>query len=109
MILGLQILAILFAMTMVYFAMIHYKKSELLQGEFLAWVFIWALVVFAALFPEILRTYAQEFFLTRLFDLLVIGAFIVIISMVSIIYVKVKDLEKKMTKLVRKDAFKKVK
>ena len=109
MILGLQITAIIFALFMIYFATIHYKKGQLNGIEIFSWVLIWIVAIFIVAFPEILRTYAKTFFVTRVFDLMVLGGFILVISLVSAAYLKSKRNEKKLEELIRKIALKDVK
>ncbi len=107
MIIGLQITGFVFALAMIYMAIVHYKKGSLSAFEMTIWLFIWVVVILAVVFPEILRTYAQTFAVSRLFDLLVAGGFIVVITLVSTSYVKTKKLEKKLEDLVRREALKK--
>jgi len=108
MILGLQITAIIFSLVMIYFAVIHYKKGQLNGVEVLSWIIIWVTAIFIVAFPEILRTYAKTFFVTRVFDLMVLGGFILVISLVSAAYLKSKRNEKKLEELIRKIALKDV-
>lgn len=91
---------------MIYMAVVHYKKGALSAFEMAIWLLIWVLVIFAVAFPELLRTYAQTFAVSRLFDLLVAGGFIVVITIISVGYIKTKKLEKKIEDLVRRDALK---
>ncbi len=107
MILGLQITGFAFALLMIYMSIVHYKKGSLTGMEIATWFVIWSLVIFAVIFPEILRTYAQTVAVSRLFDLLVVGAFIVVIFMVSSIYVKTREIEDKVEKMIRNEALKK--
>lgn len=102
-ILGLQILAIFFALSMIYFAVLNYKRGELDSIEILSWLIIWAFVVLVAAFPEFLRTFAKAFFLTRVFDLMVVGGFIIVLLIASISYIRTKRLEKKFEDLIRKN------
>ena len=106
MILGLQITAIIFSLVMIYFAVIHYKKGQLNGIEIFSWITIWVFAIFIVSFPEILRTYAKTFFVTRIFDLMVLGGFILVISLVSAAYLKSKRNEKKLEELIRKIALK---
>lgn len=106
MILGLQIVAILFAFLMIYLALLNYKRGELNGMEIASWVLIWVIVIFITIFPELIRTFAQTFAVSRLFDLMVVGGFILVISMVSAAYVRTKRMEKKLEELIRKDALK---
>ena len=109
MILGLQITAIVFALAMIYFAVVHYKKGQLNGIEISIWIIIWSLTIFIVAFPELLRTYARAFSVSRVLDILIAGGFILVISMVSSAYVRTKKLEKKMEELVRKLALKETK
>lgn len=106
MIIGLQITGFVFALVMIYWSLVHYKKGSLTGMEIAVWVTIWVFVILAVVFPELLRTYAATFAVSRLFDLLVVGAFIVVITMVSTAFIKVKNLEKKIEEMIRKDALK---
>lgn len=77
--------------------------------EILSWMVLWVLAIFIIVFPELLQTFAKTFFLTRVFDLMVIGGFILVITMVSMTYIKTKKNEKKLEELVRKDALRNTK
>lgn len=107
MIIGLQIIALIFAFSMIYFASLNYKRRELGKNEFFGWVLMWSAAIVVIIFPEILRTFASTFLVTRVFDLMVIGGFILVISLVFSSYVRTKKLEKKLEDLIRRDALKK--
>lgn len=106
MILGLQITGIMFALLMIYFALLHYKKQHLSGIEIASWLLIWVLVILVVLFPDIVRVYAMSFSVSRVLDLLIAGAFIVMFVMVASAYVRVSELEKRLEDLVRKLALK---
>ena len=107
MIIGLQIIAILFAFSMVYFAVLHFKRGEISGTEIASWLIMWTVAVIVIIFPELLQSFASTFLVTRVFDLMVIGGFILVISMVASAYVRTKKLEKKLEDLVRKLSLKK--
>ena len=109
MILGLQIIAILFAFVMIYFAVLHRRRGELDKTEILSWVVIWTATIVIVVFPELLRKLAQTFFITRLFDLMVVGGFVLVITMVARTYVSTKRMEKKLEEFTRDEALKDVK
>ena len=109
MILGLQIIAIIFSFLMIYLALLNKRRNEIDTSEFISWVVIWSLTIFVVIFPELLRSFAQRFFITRLFDLMVVGGFVLVIAMVTKAYLGVKRMEKKLENLIRKEALKDVK
>lgn len=102
--LGLQIIAIAFSLSLIYFAILHYKREEIDALEAYIWTGIWTAAILVVLFPDVIRTFAKTFFITRLFDLMVVAGFIVVIAMVYKAYIKVRKMEKKMEDLVRKEA-----
>jgi len=109
MIFGLQIVAVIFAFFMMYFSLVNFKRREISKIELLSWVSIWIVTIFIVLFPDLLRKYSSMIAISRVFDLMVVGGFILVILMISITYVRVKRIEKKINELVRKDALKKIK
>lgn len=109
MILGLQVVAIIFALIMIYFAYLHYCRGELNGIEILSWMTIWIVTIGIVIFPELLRTFAYTFAISRVFDMMVVGGFIVVISAVYLAYVRTKKLEKKIEEYVRKETLEKLK
>lgn len=109
MIIGLQIIALLFAFSMVYFAVLHYKRAEINGFEISSWLIMWTMAIVVIIFPELLKTFASTFLVTRVFDLMVIGGFILVISMVASAYIRTKKLEKKLEDMVRREALNKSK
>ena len=109
MIFGLQILAVVFALVMVYFAYINFKRKEINKVEITIWSFAWASASFMVLFPDIVRGFARTFFISRLLDVLIMGGFVLVVSMVAIAYVRTKRIEKKLERFIRQKALKKLK
>ena len=101
---SLQIVAITFSLTLIYFAILNSKRGEIESLEAYIWSGIWAITILIVLFPDVIRTFAQTVFISRLFDLLVVGGFILVITMVYKAYIKVKKMEKKMEEYVRKES-----
>lgn len=106
MILGLQIIALLFALIMIYFAYLHYKRGEINGVEILFWIIAWLGAIFIVLFPEIFRVFARTIAVSRAFDLAVLGGFILVIPLIYSAYIRVKRIEKKMEEFVRSEALK---
>ena len=109
MIIGLQIFALLFSFSMIYFAILNYKRGELNGVEISSWIVMWLAAIVIIVFPELLRGFASTFFVTRVFDLMTIGGFILTISLVGSAYIRTKRLEKKLEDLVRREALKNAK
>lgn len=107
MIIGLQVIALLFAFTMVYFAILHYKRGEINGIEIVSWLVMWGVAVVVIIFPELLQNFAKTFLVTRVFDLMVIGGFILVITLSATAYLKTKKNEKRLEELVRKLSLKK--
>jgi len=106
MILGLQFIAVLFALIMVYLAYVNYKRGEISRVEVAIWVLAWAVAVSMVLFPNTFRGIAQAFFISRLLDLMILGGFVLVIIMVAMAYIRTRKIEKKLEDLIRKEALK---
>lgn len=106
MILGLQIIALIFALIMIYFAYLHYRRGEINGFEILFWCIAWIGAIFVALFPEVFRVFSATISISRAFDLAMIGGFILVIPIVYSAYIRTKRIEKKLEELIRKDALK---
>ncbi len=109
MILGLQFIALAFALVMIYFAYVNFRKGEINKVEFAVWFTAWALSMIIVIFPDTIRKITQTFLIARLLDLLVAGGFLLVIVMVSIAYLRTRRIEKKIEELVRKEALKEIK
>lgn len=109
MIVVLQFLGIAFALAMIYFALLNYRRGELNATEIFLWIVIWVAAIVVVVFPDLLRAFSGTFLFARLFDLLVVGALLIIVVMVSRAYIATKRMERKLEKYVRKEALKNVK
>lgn len=109
MIVGLQVAAIIFALIMIYFAYLHYSRGELNGIEVLSWYVIWVVTILIIIFPDLLKAFTQTFAIARVFDLMVIGGFIVVISMVYMAYIRTRRIEKKIEEYTRAESLKEVK
>lgn len=107
MIIGIQIIGLLFAFSMVYFSILAFKRKELTKIEIYTWLTLWIFAIIGIIFPEFFRQFSMTFLVTRVFDLMVIGGFIVVVSLVAGSYLRVKRNEKKLEELVRKLSLKK--
>lgn len=99
-----QLISILFATFMVYVVRVKSKKYHLPRLETWAWYSVWALFAFVAVFPGLLLGVVHTLNFGRVFDLLVVIAFMIVTSVLTYLYFAVKDLQAKLERDVRKEA-----
>lgn len=109
MIIGLQIIAIIFALIMIYFAYLNFQRGEISKGEIVSWWSIWVVTIIIVIFPQLLRDFATKFAISRVFDLMVIAGFILVITVVYLAYIRGKRMEKKLESLIRMESLKDLK
>lgn len=102
-----QILAVLFALFMLYVVTIHNKKSNINKIEFSFWATTWLTFIIIALFPDLLRGISGALNFSRVFDLLIVIAFMILTFVVFSNYLSHKENTKKLENLVRKIAIEK--
>lgn len=108
-IIGIQILALLFAFFMLYLTFLHYKRDEISSGIFFLWIFLWLAFILLTLLPQILRPLIGPLRIFRVLDLLMLGAFVILTIVSFENHIKNRNLEKKIEKLARKEVLDKIK
>lgn len=106
-ILGVQLLLLGFALFMVYVLYLHWKKKNVTNLMFAAWIFIWGVFVIFTLFPTILTPLIKDLFIVRVMDFAMIVAFMVLTYLTIENNIKIKKYENTLEKLVREIAIKK--
>ena len=101
MIIVLQFTGFAFSLTMIYFALLHYRRHSLYALEFIAWVIMWAGFLVIISFPDMFRSFSSTFLVTRLFDVLVISGIGIFSIMASMSYIRSRNTEKRVEELVR--------
>lgn len=104
-----QVLAVFFALFMLYVLGIHKKKSKLTPLEVSFWYSTWFAFIVIAIFPNLLLGISNALNFTRVFDLLVVGAMMVLTVVVIMGYFQQKENNLKLEKFVREEAIKKAK
>lgn len=104
-----QIFAALFALFMLYTVRIYANKKTIQATESGFWYSIWALFIIVAIFPGLLTGLASTFHFSRVFDLLVVIAFMLISIVTFNNYFYQKKVEQKLEQLVRSTALAKKK
>lgn len=101
-----QIIASLFALFMIYTVTLYNKKRTLGPGESSFWITIWSFFILIAVFPDLLTGISRQLNFARVFDLLLVGALMVLTSISFYNYLRHKALELRIERLVRETAVK---
>jgi len=104
----LQALSIVFALFMIYWVRLHFRRQHFEFLEYILWVTLWILFIYLALFPQTVRGLAETLNITRVFDLFVILAFIIVTFITFQNRIFAKRLEKKLENVVREKAIKEI-
>lgn len=99
-----QILSSLFALFMLYVVTIHRSRSKLGRSEVYLWYVLWVVFIILALFPDLLQGITDILKFDRVFDLLVVGAFMILSMVVFLSYFNQKENQKKIEQYVRTEA-----
>lgn len=108
MILGLQMIALIFALIMLYFIYLHYRREELNSFEVIIMFAIWLGAILIITMPNLFDLLSRTIAVSRSFDLAVIGGFLFVIPLVYISYIRTKRLEKKIEDYVRKEVLERI-
>ncbi len=108
-IITLQLVLIAFALLMTYSLFLHWKKKNISNKFFFSWLVIFGVFAFLSLFPKLLEPLLKELFIVRVMDLGMIGTFMILTYVTIENNIKIRNLEDKIERLVRKITVKKVK
>ena len=99
-----QIFAVLFALFMLYVVSIHIRKKtlDMMVGSF--WASIWVIFIVISIFPNLLLGVTDILKFSRVFDLLIVVAFMILSTVIFLSYFRLKELEHKLEKYVREEA-----
>lgn len=97
----IQIILALFVFFVVFNVIFKYKKKEIAAQEFIFWIFFWALVLTAVIYPRATDKIARIVGVGRGADLLVYLSILVLFFIVFKIFVKLERVEKNITKIIR--------
>jgi len=107
MVLGIQILAFLFGLFMIYYSFLHFKRKDFTAKEYLFWLILWCVFIYVAFFPEALDFFVAKFGLYRTMDLYIIIGFMLLIAIFFYTYILVRSNQRKLEFIVRRIAKKK--
>lgn len=93
---------------MSYVVRVHYSRAQLTKIEAYLWHSLWFFFIVIASYPHFLTGIAETFYFDRVFDLLVVGAFMCL-SFISIKnHYKYREIEKKIDQIVKNKALDRV-
>lgn len=104
MLLGIQILGLLFAIVMIYLTFIHSKKKNITVREYFFWLCVWIVFIIVTLFPNITSPFLETLNVARIMDLFVVLGFAFIAAFLFKNYITMRKMQKKIENLVRKIA-----
>lgn len=108
-IIGVQIILLCFATFMIYVLFLHWKRKEINNLTFLIWFATWGAFVFLTIFPKVLEPLFKELFFVRVMDAGMTIAFMILTYITIESNIKIKNLEKKIEKIIRKLSLKNLK
>ena len=103
---GLQLVAIIFALWMIYFSYLHYRRHEFSRIEFIMWEILWLGLLVVVILPNSVKFILRAFSITRTFDLVVIVGIVILFGVVFRSYVLIRRLERRLEDYVRSEAIK---
>jgi len=109
MILGVQILGIIFGLLMIYFSFLHYKRQEFGKLQFLFWEILWLSFIIVVIFPKITHNLIHQLGLARTMDFLTILGLMFITFMVLYNYFALNKIKQKLEEKVREEALRDLK
>lgn len=99
-----QIGAILFALFMLYVVNIHKRKAALSFAEVSFWYTTWVVFIIIAVFPNLLLGISGALKFARVFDFLVVIAFMILSVLVVLNYFQQREQKTKIEKIIRHKA-----
>ena len=101
MILGIQILGLLFGAFVLYMTFLNYKRREFTINEFGFWSAVAVALSIIAVFPDVLNPVVQTLNLSRTLDFLIIVGFIFLITAAFYTYLVTRRTQRMMEEVVR--------
>lgn len=101
---AIQIVAILFALWMIYFTFLHFRRGEFSKSELVIWQILWFGLVFVVIYPSSIKFLLTALNISRTFDLIVIVGIIVLYGITFRNYVIARRLERKIEQVVRDES-----
>ena len=107
MVLVVQVVGIVFAVMLMYFTFLNYKRKDMNLGEFIFWFALWIVFIYVTLVPYSLSFIADTLQLVRLMDLFTISALMFLIVLTFYNYMMTMHTKRKIEHVVRAIALRK--
>lgn len=108
MVLGIQLIGIMFAIFMVYLTFLNYKQGKFSNGEWMIWLGAWVIFLVVILFPSILSPLLETLNLYRAMDFYISIGFLFFILLIFNIHTSLKSVQKKVEVIIREMAMQRV-
>ena len=109
MLLGIQIIGLLFGLFMLYLTFLHQKRDEFTVKEGGFWAMIWIVFITLTLFPQIFDPFIKRMRFARMLDFLVVAGFMFLTGIMFYIYSIVRINQNRIEEVVRNVAIAKKK
>ena len=107
MLVGIQVIGVLFGLGLLYITFTNYKRKAFGKQEYFFWSVAWLLFISITLFPDSLTFILKPLAIIRVFDLMTILALMFLVAVTFHNYLVVKKSHNKVERLVRNLALKK--
>ena len=105
MILGIQVLGVLFGLFMLYVTFLHQKRNEFSIKEGVFWIVSWVFFIYVVVWPRSLDFIVKDILrVSRTFDFFIVLGFMFLIGITFYNYLVIRKTNKKIETLVRKIA-----
>lgn len=106
--LGIQIVGILFALFMIYYSFLNYKKKEFKKIEFGGWLVLWSGLIFLTLYPHSVSFLVENILsMQRPLDFFIVSGFLFLIALSFYNYNLARKNNRRLEKIVQEIAFRK--
>jgi len=105
---GIQIVAVLFALIMLYFSYLHFRRGEFKKVEFGLWLIVWLGLIMVVIYPSSVDFILETFSITRAFDFVVVVGMVVVFGVTFRNYVIVRRMEKRIENYTRQQSLDKL-
>lgn len=106
MVLGIQVIGVVFSLLMLYLTFLYYKKNNYTRTAFIFWVVVWVCAMGLVLFYQEFGALSSQLQFARTSDLYITIAVLFFGAITFLNYASVKRQERKVEELVRGMAMK---